>query len=59
MATVRWTDEPLSWLEEIHGYIARDNLRAAGKVIDGIVAKVELLTHFPDIGTRLRTIPEG
>ena len=51
--------EALDWLEEIHRYIAADNPPAAIKVIDGIVAKAELLTEFPDIGTRLRVVLEG
>lgn len=46
-------------MEEIHRYIAADNPPAAIKVIDGIVAKAELLTEFPDIGTRLRVVLEG
>jgi toxin ParE1/3/4 len=59
MAELRWTLEALDWLEDIHRYIAQDNPDAAAKVIDGIVAKAELLTDFPDIGTRLRIVPEG
>ena len=27
--------------------------------MDGVVAKAELLRDFPDIGTRLRIVPEG
>lgn len=59
MAELRWTAEALDWLQDIHRYIAEDNPTAAAKVIDGIVAKVELLTEFPDIGTRLRLVREG
>ncbi|MDP1904512.1 MAG: type II toxin-antitoxin system RelE/ParE family toxin [Pseudomonadota bacterium] len=59
MAELRWTNEALAWLENIHRYIAQDNLHAAAKVIDGIVERTELLTSFPDIGTRLRIVPEG
>lgn len=59
MAELRWSAEALDWLENIHGYIAQDSPAAAAKVIDGIVAKAELLAAFPDIGTRLRTVPEG
>jgi toxin ParE1/3/4 len=59
MAELRWTAEALDWLEEIHAYIAGDNADAARKVVAGIVAKAELLREFPDIGTRLRRIPEG
>ncbi|WP_205409708.1 type II toxin-antitoxin system RelE/ParE family toxin [Pseudothauera hydrothermalis] len=59
MADLRWTAEALDWLEDIHRYIAEDNPTAAAKVIDGIVAKAELLMDFPDIGSRLRAVPEG
>jgi len=59
MAELRWTLEALEWLEDIHLYIAQDNPVAANKVIDGIVGKTELLTSFPEIGTRLRIVPEG
>jgi plasmid stabilization system protein ParE len=59
MADLRWTAEALDWLEDIHRYIARDNPAAAAKVMDGILAKAELLIDFPDIGSRLRVVPEG
>ena len=59
MAVLRWTNEAMDWLEDIYRYIAHDNPEAASKVIDGIVDKAEVLTTFPDIGTRLRIVPEG
>ena len=59
MAQLIWTDEALEWLEKIYYYIALDKPSAAAKVIDGIIDKAELLTAFPDMGTRLRRIPEG
>jgi plasmid stabilization system protein ParE len=59
MAGLKWTDEALGWLEDIHRYIAEDNQPAAAKVMDGIVAKAKLLMDFPDIGSRLRSVPEG
>lgn len=59
MARLRWTAEALDWLRDIHDYIAADSPRAAARVIDGIVEKAEALPSFPDIGTRLRTLPEG
>lgn len=59
MAELRWSAEALDWLENIHGYIAQDSPAAAAKVIDGIVAKAEMLGAFPEIGTRLRIAPEG
>jgi plasmid stabilization system protein ParE len=59
MAELRWSAEALDWLEDIHRYIAQDNPAAAAKVVDGIVAKAELLASFPDVGARLRTVLEG
>ncbi len=59
MAELRWTDEALAWLEDFHRYIAADNPTAATRVMQGIVAKAECLKDFPDIGTRLRAVPEG
>lgn len=56
---MRWTPEALDWLEDIHRYIAQDNPQAAVNVIDGILQKADVLTAFPDIGTRLRIVPEG
>lgn len=35
MAELRWTNEALAWLKEIHGYIAQDNPAAAAKVTTG------------------------
>jgi plasmid stabilization system protein ParE len=59
MAELRWTLEALDWLEDIQRYIEQDNPQAAENVIDGILQKAEVLTAFPDIGTRLRIVPEG
>ena len=59
MAELKWAAEALQWLEDIHRYVAQDNPSAAAKVLDGIIAKAELLASFPDIGTRLRIVPEG
>lgn len=60
MAELRWTNEALDWLlEKIYNYIALDKPGVAAKVIDGIFDKAKLLTAFPDMGTRLRRVPEG
>jgi len=59
MAELTWTHEALRWLEDIHAYIKQDNPAAAVKVVEGIVGKAELLTQFPDIGSRVRLVPEG
>ena len=59
MAELRWSTEALTWLEDIYDYIAADNPSAAAKVVDGIIAKAEMLSIFPDMGSRLRNVPEG
>lgn len=59
MAELRWTSESLDWLEEIYRYIAEESPSSATKVVEGIVSKAETLGRFPDIGSRLRTVPEG
>ena len=53
MGAIRWTDEAIRWLVEIHDYIARDNPAAAQRVVDGIAKKAEILELFPEAGHRL------
>ena len=59
MAELRWTAEAEKWLKDIHEYIANDSPSAAGKVVDGIYQKVQLLQRFPEIGGKYRLEPEG
>lgn len=59
MAEIRWTEEAVNWLQEIHDYIAQDNPSAAAKVISGIYENVELLKSFPEFGYTYRTESEG
>ena len=59
MASLKWTDEALAWLREIHDYIAADNPSAATEVMEGIIGRAEQLATFPDSGSRLRVLPEG
>jgi toxin ParE1/3/4 len=58
-AEIRWTKEAAFWLEDIHRYIAKDNPEAAGRVIEKIYEKVQILTEFPEIGYHYRREPEG
>ena len=58
-AEIRWTEEAAILLEDIHRYIAKDNPEAAGRVIEGIYEKVQILTEFPEIGYLYRREPEG
>ncbi len=59
MATIRWTDGAFDWLQDIYQYIAIDNPVAAHRVISGIYEKVQLLTEYPQSGSKYREEPEG
>lgn len=59
MAEIRWTQEALRWLEDIHQYIAEDNPTAADNVVAGIYQKAQLLSDHPEIGYFYRSEPEG
>jgi len=50
MAEIRWTEEAISWLQDIHNYIADDSQKIANKVIDEIFEKAQILTNFPKVG---------
>ena len=58
MAKINWTDEARQWLEEIYNYIAQDNPLAAGRVVQNIYDKAQILTKFPEIGYRYDRFPE-
>ena len=59
MAEIRWTQEAATWLEDIYAYVAQDSPDAAGRVVEGIYDKVQILAQFPEIGHRYRTDPKG
>jgi toxin ParE1/3/4 len=50
LAKIEWTLEAAIWLEDIFKYIAEDNPEAAGRVVEGIYYKVQVLSEFPEIG---------
>jgi toxin ParE1/3/4 len=50
MAKLNWTSESERWLKDIHDYIAADNPQAAGRVLEGIYEKAQILIRFPDVG---------
>ena len=41
MAEISWTDEAAHWLKDIHDYIAEDNPKAAGRVVESIYQKAQ------------------
>jgi toxin ParE1/3/4 len=59
MGKVRWTEESVRWLRDIHDYVAEDSPEAAQKVVAGIYDRAQILAKFPKIGYIYRTEPEG
>lgn len=58
MVEIHWTQEADFWLREIHDYIALDNKKTAKKVVSEIFQKVQVLSHFPQIGYIYQIIEE-
>ena len=52
MAEIAWTEEALRWLEDIFEYLATDNPPAAGRTVDEIYERAQLLSTYPEIGHR-------
>lgn len=52
MGQINWTSEALRWLEDIFEYIATDNREAAGRTVQGIYDRAQILSDFPEIGHR-------
>jgi len=52
MAKIRWTEEAVHWLHEIHEYISQDSSQIANSVVEEIYEKVQILKDFPEIGYR-------
>ncbi len=59
MAEVRWTEEAAEWLENIYDYICENDRDAAGRVVDGIYRKAQLLVDFPQIGYLYSSVKNG
>lgn len=55
MIQITWTEQALSDIEEIRGFIARDAPTFAELFVDRIIAAVEQLILFPEAG---RVVPE-
>ena len=50
MAELNWTADAQQWLEDIFEYIAQENPTAAGRVVEGIFNRVQILKDFPESG---------
>jgi plasmid stabilization system protein ParE len=56
MAEIRWTEESVQWLRDIHDYIAADNPDAAANVVESIYEKAQLLRDQPEIGYKYQSV---
>ncbi|HEY3306417.1 MAG TPA: type II toxin-antitoxin system RelE/ParE family toxin [Candidatus Binatia bacterium] len=52
MAKITWTAEAERWLEDIFGYIAADNPKAAARTVNGIYELTQKLANLPEMGDR-------
>jgi toxin ParE1/3/4 len=59
MAEIRWTDEAVRWLHDIHDYISNDSPISAQKVVTGIYDRTQILARFPEIGYIFRKEKDG
>jgi len=59
MEEIRWTEEAIKWLRNIHDYISEDNPIAARNVIEGIYEKTQILESFPEVGYKYRNESDG
>jgi toxin ParE1/3/4 len=59
MSNCRLTPQAAEDLNGIHDQIALDNPAAAGRMVDALERRCELLADFPEIGARLRVRPPG
>jgi plasmid stabilization system protein ParE len=57
MAQVAWTLEAQRWLSDIYEFIASDNPVAAADTVQGIFDRVQILTEFPECGSRYWASP--
>ena len=52
MVELIWTAEANRWIENIYGYISKENPQAAYSVVSGIYEKAQILLDHPKIGYR-------
>jgi plasmid stabilization system protein ParE len=55
MEQISWTLEAERWLSDIYEYIANDNPVAAMETLQGIYDRAQVLTDFPECGSRYWT----
>mgnify|MGYP001616987000 CR=1 FL=1 len=59
MAEIIWTEEAQIWLRDIFEYIATDNPGAAGRTVQEIYERAQVLATFPEIGQRYLASSRG
>ena len=59
MSRCRLTPQAAQDLNDIHDRIARDSPAAAGRMVDALENRCDLLAQFPDMGSRLNVRPAG
>ena len=52
---IRWTDESVKDLQDIHAFIAKDSIYYSDRQIERILSAEEQLVTFPESG---RSVPE-
>lgn len=55
MTPIRWTEQAVADLEAIRDYVARDSARYAALLIERLIASLDRVARFPEIG---RIVPE-
>ena len=55
MAEITWTPFALEDLQSIYNYISKDSVTYAGRFVDKLINKVDILEDHPQIG---RIVPE-
>ena len=58
MAEIVWTAQAAECLDQVFGWIEKDNREAAVGVVTGIYSKVQLLKNQPRIGSRYLEIED-
>ena len=56
---VIWTEQAWARLLEIEQFVARDDPRAAARLVDKLIDRGDALVEYPEQGRRLPEIPES
>ena len=56
---VTWTEQAWERLLEIERFVARDDPRAAARLVDRLIERGDALVEYPERGRRLPEIPES